>query len=259
MVYRFVREPLLKIQLIRNATLRLTYAGHVILIDPLLGPKHSYQSLAGKEDNPTVDLPMPLEQVLADVELVIVSHLHNDHFDATAKTDLPRGWPILCQPGDQARLAEHGFSAVTEIENEFTWQGIRIIRTGGTHGSGPWGERLNPVSGFVFCAESEPTLYWLGDTILYDEVSAWIDQFEPDVIVTHSGGAELQDSGPIVMDIPQTLQTAAIAPAAVVLPVHLEALDHCLVMRLDLRAAIEEVGESERVLVLDDGEAVEIE
>ena len=90
----------MRFQLIRNATLRLEYAGTTILIDPMLGSKHSFGSFAGIEDNPTIDLPLPASEALKDVDLIILSHLHQDHFDAKAQEILDKSSSILCQPGD---------------------------------------------------------------------------------------------------------------------------------------------------------------
>src|SRR5688572_33189186 len=193
----------MQIQLIRNATMRLTYNGHVILTDPYLGRKWSYQSLGGREQNPIVDLPISAEQVIDGVEMVLISHLHNDHFDPAAWEILPNDMPIFCQAGDEARIAEKGFTNITPVEGIAAWQGISITRTTGTHGTGAWGERLNPVSGFILRAENEPVVYWCGDTIWYEAVRDVVSNVRPDVIITHSAGAELEDSGPIIMDAEQ--------------------------------------------------------
>ena len=47
----------MKLQLIRNATMRLNYAGQTILTDPMLSPKDTIDSWAGVARNPTVELP----------------------------------------------------------------------------------------------------------------------------------------------------------------------------------------------------------
>jgi len=47
----------MKIQLIRNATMKLTYAGKTILTDPMLSAKNAYDPFAGVARNPTVELP----------------------------------------------------------------------------------------------------------------------------------------------------------------------------------------------------------
>ena len=90
----------MEIRQIRNATMKITYAGRMYLTDPLLDPKHSYDSFAEKSPNPTVDLPCPLEEVLEGIDAVLVSHIHIDHFDPTARDHLPKEIPLFCQLSD---------------------------------------------------------------------------------------------------------------------------------------------------------------
>lgn len=92
--------------LIRNATLRLRFGGIDFLIDPMLGTCHSIRPMGDSpERNPTVDLPYSIDQVIDGAEVVIVSHLHPDHFDEAACGIVPRHLPVLCQSGDGDRLA----------------------------------------------------------------------------------------------------------------------------------------------------------
>jgi L-ascorbate metabolism protein UlaG (beta-lactamase superfamily) len=249
----------MKLQLIRNATLRLEYAGATILIDPMLGSKHAFRAFAGIEDNPTVDLPVPASEVLVGVDLTLISHLHQDHFDKKAQEIIDKNMPILCQPGDGETIETYGFRNVIELETETQWQDINISRTGGQHGIGRWADRLNPVSGFVFQSPDEPTLYWTGDSVWCEEVEGALDKHQPDVIVSHSGGAELKDSGPIVMDAAQTITVCKRAPSAMVIATHMEALDHCKTSRKALQIAAEESGiDFDRLLIPEDGEWLEI-
>lgn len=247
----------MKIQLIRNATLRITYAGHTFLIDPYLGPKYAYETLAGKSPNPTVALPMSSQDVLKDIEMVIVSHLHRDHFDEEAKQIISKGMHIFCEPGDAAEIMEHGFTNVKPIQNTLQWEGITIHRTPGAHGTGEWGERMGTVSGFIFEADDEPTLYWMGDTIWYDDVKDIVQDTQPDVIVTHSSGAVLGDSDPIVMDAKQTVSVCETASQAIVVATHMDALDHGTITRTSLRTYAYAKGISEhRLLIPEDGETL---
>ena len=84
---------------IRNATLRLDYGGQRFLIDPMLADQGAFPGFAGtmhsETANPTVPLPVPLEQ-LFDVDAVLVTHTHPDHWDEAARTLLPRTYP--CSP-----------------------------------------------------------------------------------------------------------------------------------------------------------------
>ena len=95
----------MKIRLIRSATLRLEYAGLRFVIDPYLAAKHSRPSFAGRSPNPLVDLPCSPRDVIAGIDLAIISHLHSDHFDPAAQELLPKDTPLLCQPGDEARTS----------------------------------------------------------------------------------------------------------------------------------------------------------
>lgn len=214
--------------------MRLTYGGHQILTDPFLSEAHELESFGGISRNPTVPLPISLAAVIAGTDLVIVSHLHSDHFDAAAQEALSANVPIFCQPGDAERILEVGIRTVRVVEDELDWKNIKIKRTIGVHGSGVWAERMGVVSGFLFRASGEPSIYWAGDTIWYQAVAEVIATHKPDVIITHSSGARFKDSDPIVMDAEQTLEVCRAAPDSIVVAIHMEALDHGTVTRLAL-------------------------
>jgi len=247
----------MELQLIRNATMRFVYAGHVLLVDPYFAPKHSLDSYVGKARNPLIDLPCEPEDVMRGVEALIVSHLHGDHFDRVAQEMLPKALPLFCQPGDEERILAKGFQSVTPIKDSITWQDIRIARVPARHGSGAWADKMGNVSGFVLRAESEPTIYWCGDTIWYEDVAQTIAREQPDVIVTHSSGAMLEANEPIVMDIAQTIEVCRAAPNAKVVAVHLESLDHGTVARSDLRVHADQEGiAATQLLIPQDGETL---
>lgn len=252
------------LQLIRNATLKLHYAGHVLLIDPFFAPKHSRPSFTGKSPNPTVDLPIPIEQILDRVEMVFVSHLHADHFDPLAWERVPKQLPLYCQPGDEITIREKGFEQVTPIDSAVEWNGISLTRTIGHHGLGEVEQIMKNVCGVVIRAAGEPTVYWAGDTVLTEEVRSVIASVQPDVIVTHSCGAKWSISSGerelIVMDAAQTLDVCRLAPAnAIVIATHMESLDHATVTRADLRSAAAAAGISAaKLFIPDDGESVKL-
>jgi len=247
----------MKIQLIRNATMRLEYAGRTILTDPYLAAKHTRPSMAGKSPNPLVDLPIPPEQVIAGIELVVLSHLHSDHFDPAAQELLPKDTPILCQPADQGTLKKKGFVHVTPVEVEHTWQGITFTRTAGQHGSGKVLGEMGRVCGYVFQAPGEPGVYWAGDTIWYPAVQEVIERLQPDLILTHSSGAVWDQGTLIVMDAAQTVEVCHAAPDSTVVAIHMDSLDHGTVTRRDLRAQADTAGvPADRLLIPADGEVL---
>jgi L-ascorbate metabolism protein UlaG (beta-lactamase superfamily) len=245
------------IQLIRNATMKITYGGRTILTDPMLSPKGDFKSFAGIARNPTIELPLPIEAIVDGVESVVVSHDHPDHFDKAASAALPKMTPVFCQPGDVGKMTDEGFQSVIPIERFYTWQGITITRTTGQHGSGKVLEFIGNVSGFVFQAEGEPTVYWVGDSIWCEPVENAIEQFEPDIVITHSGGAKLPGFETIIMDAAQTLTTLNASREAVVVAIHLEALDHCHVSRQTLRQAADASAiPASRLIIPLDGQTI---
>ena len=246
----------MKLQLFRNATLKLDYAGRTVLIDPYLAPRHSLPSFTGRSPNPMVDLPTSIEEILDGVELVVVSHLHTDHFDSVAKARVPKHLPLICRPGDEIKIAEAGFTDIRPLLDVFDWNGLVFTRREGSHGLGPVVGKMGPVMGFTLAAQDEPRIYWAGDTVLYPPVIATIKATSPQIIVTHSCGAKW-DGDLIVMDDEQTIATCELAKDARVIAVHMEALDHATVTRADLRrAAHAKRIAATRLLIPEDGETL---
>jgi L-ascorbate metabolism protein UlaG (beta-lactamase superfamily) len=247
----------MQLQLIRSATLRVRYADQMCLTDPFLAAKHTMPSYGGVSPNPLVDLPISAEEVVADVDMTIISHLHADHFDAEAQRILPKDAVIFCQPGDEDRIAAKGFHQVTPVVDSIQRQGITLTRTPGQHGAGKVLDDMGIVSGFVFQANGEPTVYWAGDTIWCEAVREAITRFSPDVIITHSCGAVWGNGGLIVMDAAQTVEVCRAAPRSIVVAIHMDSVDHATVTRADLRAFAQQAGVSEEQLRIPrDGETL---
>jgi L-ascorbate metabolism protein UlaG (beta-lactamase superfamily) len=236
-----------RLTLIRNATLLLEVEGRRILVDPMLddaGARPPIAGTANQRSNPLVPLPLPAEELVRDLDAIVVTHLHRDHFDETAEKLLPRDVPVLCQPEDEAVLAAHGLLA-RPVETRLDWDGVSVTRTAGHHGTGEIGEQLAPVSGFVL-----GDLYLAGDTIWCEEVEDVIAAHRPRVAVVHGSGARFLEGDPIVMTVADVREVVARVPTVVV--VHLEAINHCLETRAEVRAG------APGALVPEDGETLEL-
>jgi L-ascorbate metabolism protein UlaG (beta-lactamase superfamily) len=242
--------------------MKITYGGHTFLSDPMLSSKGKFQSYGGIEKNPVVNLPLSLDMILEGVEGVLISHAHHlDHYDFAARDILPKDLPIFVQPQDEKKLKDDGFIDVQAIKESISWDKIIITRTSGKHGSGEILEKMGEVSGFVLQAPDEPTVYWLGDTILCDEVEENIKKYDPGIIISHSGGAIIPgfEKNPILMDEKQTIKLAIKYPNITVVAIHLEALDHCHVSRKMLRESAKKEGISaKKLLIPKDGETINL-
>jgi len=245
----------MQIQQIRNATLRITYAGKLFITDPLLADKYTMPSYRGVSPNPLVDLPCTPQEVIAGIEMALISHIHSDHFDQTAQRLLPKDIPLFCQPGDASRIESKGFHNVLPVVDTLNWEDITITRTAARHGTGSVLNEMGNTSGFLFQAKDEPTVYWVGDSIWCEAVAGVLDKYQPDIIITHSCGAVWGDNVLILMDAEQTVKLCQAAPEAVIVATHMEALDHATVSRSDLRLFAEKEGiGARRLLIPDDGE-----
>ena len=142
------------------------------------------------------------------------------------------------------------------VETREEWRGIEIVRTEGQHGRGEIGRLMAPVCGFVLKGGGEPVVYIAGDTIWCAEVQQAVDQFQPRVIVVNAGAAQFTSGGPITMTADDVRAVAKAAPRAKVIAVHMEAINHCLLSRSDLRIALQDAGLAARVAVPEDGQRI---
>ena len=62
------------VQLVRNATLKIRYAGHTMLIDPVLADKGTLISALGVNKTPRVHLTIPIQDIIGGVDMVLLTH-----------------------------------------------------------------------------------------------------------------------------------------------------------------------------------------
>ena len=247
------------IELIRNATLLIKYAGKKILVDPMFAAKGAIESFDGLYTNPVVDLPVSIKEITGGLDLVLVTHTHIDHIDPVALDTLDKNLPIFIQPQDSDFFFEKGFANAKAIECADVWKGIAIFRTVGQHGSGEILNRMGHTSGFVLQKHRYPTIYIVGDSILTLEVAMTIERYQPDIIVVNSGGAVVPgfEETPVLMEESQTMELMQIRGEAKVIAVHMDALDYCRTTRASLRQAARQLHISEENLVIPlDGERI---
>jgi L-ascorbate metabolism protein UlaG (beta-lactamase superfamily) len=258
--------PTARLTQIRNATLRIDYGGVRFLVDPMLADKDAFPGFEGTANsqrrNPLVPLPQPLASII-DVDAVIVTHLHPDHWDEAAKTRLNKSLPIFAQnEADAAAIRSFGFSDVRILGEDTVFRGVRLIRTGGQHGTDATlkalPQILGVVSGFVLRHPAHKTLYVAGDTIWNAEVERAIARHSPEVIVLNAGMATVIGLDPIIMGPKDVLAVHRAAPDAMLIASHMEAVNHCILSRADLRAFSKRDGYDQHLLIPADGETLTI-
>lgn len=251
----------LKITQIRNATLQIEYAGKTFLVDPMLADKGTYDpfpmSVRQDQKNPLIDLPMSIEEII-DVDAVIVTHLHLDHWDEVAAKHLPKTISLFVQnEEDEAILNEQGFTNTTVLSENTLFEEIQLIKTVGEHGRGEILNMAGLVCGVIFKHSSEKTLYVAGDTVWYEGVEQTLETYTPEIIVVNAGDNQFLQGGSLVMNEQDVLAVANKLPNATIIASHMEAVNHWNLSRADLRIFAKEHSIDNQVIVPNDGDSIE--
>lgn len=249
------------LQLVRNATLIVEYAGQKILVDPMLSPKGTLASWGGIERNPTVELKLPVGEITKGLDLVMATHSHADHFDEAASKILDKSVQLINQPADSGFFKKKGFTNAEALDSSRVWNEISIHRVEAQHGTGEVLKMMGKTSGFVLQAKNQPTIYIVGDAIWTDEINKIIKRYKPDYIIVNSGGAVISgfEKTPILMDEDQTMALIKESGKAKVIAVHMNALDHCRTTRESLRQKAESLNIGvDKLIIPQDGEVVKL-
>ncbi|MDE6682363.1 MAG: MBL fold metallo-hydrolase [Muribaculaceae bacterium] len=253
------------VQLIRNATLKINYAGQTILVDPLFSGKGELQSILGVNKNPTVHLTLPVEEIVEGVDFALGTHSHFDHFDRPAAKALGDSIKMYIQPADSlAYLTEYGFANTRIIADSINLNGMTIIRTTGIHGRGELGRIMGEVSGYILQAKGNPTVYIVGDCLYTQEIKSNIRKYQPSWVIINSGGAiglplSVTD-GTVIMNERDVVEMIKDSPDYChFIAVHMDAIDHCQTTRSILRNEADKAGISkDKLLIPADGEIIRL-
>lgn len=253
-----------QLQQIRNATVKITYGDTTFLVDPMLSKKGSYPGFEGTYRsnlrNPLVDLPMSEKDVLADVDAVIVTHLHLDHWDDAAQALLPKDIPLFAQNlADALTIREQGFTNV-RVLSKAEFQGVTLSQIGGQHGTDEMyavaevAAALGEAMGVVFQSPGHDTLYLVGDTIWRDEVDMALADYTPQIVLINAGYAVMDGfDGSIIMGKDDVLRATQTAADATIVATHMDAINHMALTREELREFVQEKGIADRVEIPEDG------
>lgn len=264
----------MKFEHIRNSTIILEYAGKRFLIDPWFADKGSLDVFADNEMGllspveeknhipmPMTELPKPINEILAEIDVNIITHIHPDHIDikenGTCGERLNKKIPIFVRAEEEAdTMKKSGFENVFIMtEQGADIDGIKIFETPALHGTLI---SCGPACGVVLQNTSEPTVYITGDTIWYDEVKQTIKKYNPDIIIVNACGAEFTTFGQLMMNDKDVCLMHQYAPDATIVAVHLDTVSHQMVTREDLKKTLKQAGINQSVIIPDDGESFTI-
>jgi L-ascorbate metabolism protein UlaG (beta-lactamase superfamily) len=214
-----------------TATTLIQYAGFTILTDPnFLHAGDDVHLGYGLKSKRLTDPSLEIED-LPSLDLVILSHMHEDHFDRIAAERLDRNLPIVTTPEAAADLTELGFTAPKSLN---TWETltvkkgsvrVKITSMPGRHGGPIVSKALPAVMGSMLEWQRDDgslllRLYISGDTLMYRDLRKIPERYpEIDIAMLHLGGTRVL--GVLVtMDGEQGVRAVKLLKPQVVIPIH---------------------------------------
>ncbi|WP_320780866.1 MBL fold metallo-hydrolase [Streptomyces sp. CRN 30] len=228
-------EGTVEILFIGNATLLIRYGELTLLTDPNFLHRGQlvhlgYGLTSRRLTEPALDVA---ELPHADLDAVVLSHLHGDHFDRVARRGLDKGLPFVTTPhASRVLRGLFGFHRATGLR---TWQrrtvlhgdsSVRVTALPGRHALGPVRALLPPVMGSLLefgdrSGEVRLVLYLSGDTLVYDglrEIATRCPEIH--LAVLHLGGTTLPGGLVVTMDGVQGADLLDLLRPRRALPVH---------------------------------------
>lgn len=249
-----------------TATVIIMYAGFTIMTDPnfLHQGDHvhlGYGAKATRLTNPALNL-----EELPRLDFVLLSHLHEDHFDRLVARKLSRTMPIVTTPKAAAGLKEKGFKMTYPLK---TWESfilergerqLKVTAMPGKHAPGPLARFLPPVMGsmlefqHVGTGETLMRIYISGDTIYMHDLAA-IPQRYPniDLGLFHLGGTRIYGLL-VTMDAQQGLKALQLINPHVAIPIHYNDYTVFKSPLQDFQHAVDDAGLAPRVHYLSHGD-----
>jgi L-ascorbate metabolism protein UlaG (beta-lactamase superfamily) len=220
------------VMFVGNATVIIRYAGFTILTDPNFLHKGEHVHLGyGLTAERLTEPALSMEQ-LPQIDLVLLSHFHGDHFDQLVRQKLDRNIPIVTTPKAAEQLAEHGFNARHALD---TWDALmvkkgeatlRITGMPGRHGPPVVASLLPQVMGSMleFSPDGDRPdyrIYISGDTMVYDDIRE-IPQRYPDIdlALLHLGGTRILGLVKVTMDGKDGVEMLQIIAPHHAIPIH---------------------------------------
>ncbi len=190
------------VQWIGTATTLIRYGGFTLLTDPnfLHQGRRVYLGhglWSRRLTQPALDI-----EELPELDAVVLSHLHGDHFDRVAKRRLDKTLPIVTTRAAARRLRDVGFGyaeALTPWQATTLHRGearVTITSLPGHHARG-FAERLLPPVMGALLEFSGPgvvpyRIYLTGDTLLHRDLDTIASRFpDIDLAVVHLGGTRV--------------------------------------------------------------------
>lgn len=224
-----------------GATMEISVGGLRMLTDPCFGEGPEAFQMADPNEQfdpargPTIKsharlTPFPGLST-ESFDAVLLSHAHEDHFDALAKTWLGKKTPLVCPIHDAPQMIEDGHDVKPlkhgrRIEFERGNSRVKITAVPAIHSlTAGVAEFIGDGNGYFLeatVAGRTRNIYWSGDTFMVDEIGRALSALPtPDIFIPHLGAVGITGSfGQLSLNAEQAMQGARTIGAGHMLPIH---------------------------------------
>lgn len=254
------------IQFVGTATVLIHYQGLTILTDPNFLRRGElvhlgYGLTSARLTEPAFDL-----DALPPIDLVILSHLHEDHFDRLVQEKLRHDVPIVTTLESAERLEQLGFTqryGLSRWDSLTVRKGearLRITAMPARHGGPATAVLMPTVMGSMLDFAEGPAgaayrIYISGDTLFFDDIAQIPLRFpDIDLALLHLGGMRLFGMVTASLDGSDGVQMLrTIAPQRAI-PLHYNDYGVYKSPLSDFERAVREAGLQDKVIYLGRGD-----
>ncbi|KAF2842927.1 Metallo-hydrolase/oxidoreductase [Patellaria atrata CBS 101060] len=274
-----------------TATTILEWEGIRIMTDPNFLHKGDHVHLgpgvtAERLTNPVIDM-----HESPPIDVVFLSHYHEDRFDREVEASLRRDLPIITTPHAKGCLTSMGDDSFTDVHDLDFFQSlmldfstdvsekrpaIKITGMPGKHVAGAAGvlnyfiNAVPPTNGWMIelgyysgpLVENNFNcgyrIYISGDTVMVDELKEIPERYRDqkiDLMLIHLGGTTIPSpSTPLLvvtMDAKQGVQLLQLIQPDITIPIHFDDYSVMLSPLEDFKKAVKEAGLSNKVVYLE--------
>jgi L-ascorbate metabolism protein UlaG (beta-lactamase superfamily) len=223
---------------IGNATTVIQYGGFTLLTDPNFLRRGQRVHLGyGLVSKRRADPALSIAD-LPELDSVILSHLHEDHWDRVTDRELDQRLPVLTTEAAATALRSRGFGAAEAVP---TWdhrvlvkgdRQLRITALPGRHAPGALQRLLPPVMGTLLefgthdpsgTQDPELRIYISGDTLMYEGIAEIARRYPGvDLGIVHLGGTKLFGLVTVTMNGQQGADWLQTVDCSRAMPVHFD-------------------------------------
>lgn len=243
-------EKKISIKWLGGPTMLISFNGFQIITDPMFGEgKEAFimgdpNEMFDLSTGPNIKTHQRLTDIpsinLSNINLVVLSHAHEDHFDQVAEKKLRKSISLLLPSADENKVKDKGFTNISSLNwgDKQTYKAgngeISFTAVTAYHSTD---QSINPLLGkgngyWIEFKEGnwQRNVYWTGDTLPTKDLMMQVRQLGTlDILIPHMG--KVGTTGPlgkISMGVADTKIMAARLKPNYLLPIHHSTFSHYL-------------------------------